>query len=372
MIWIPIAAAAFVLAFANGANDNSKGVATLIGSRLLSMKRAINFSAVATFAGSITAVFFASVLLSRFSGKGIVDDALVSAAIFPLSVGIAAAITVLSATRLGMPISTTHALVGAIVGVGIGADALHWSAVGSKFFLPLLLSPAIALLATVVIYTAFRFMRQRMNVNHQTCICINERVEPITLHNNGTATLRSSGVTLTVTDTDTCKQQYTGRIAGVGAQRVLDVLHIISAGALSFARGLNDTPKIAALMLVTGGVTGGVTGASVSLLTIGVGIALGGILAVRRVARTMSYQITEMNDGQAFSANLVSATLVTLATLKFQVPVSTTHTSCGSLFGIGMVNRKAHWAVIGRIVLAWITTLPVAGLLGWTAWQLLR
>lgn len=367
MTWITIAIVAFLLAFANGANDNAKGVATLIGSRLLSMKQAIGFAAVMTFLGSITAVFFASVLLSRFSGTGIVDDELVNVAMFPLSVGIAAAVTVFAATRIGMPISTTHALVGAIVGVGVGADALHWSAVGSKFFLPLLLSPAIALMLTVIVYSIFRFTRHRLGVDHQTCVCVDERVEPVTVHDDGSATMMSTGLALSVADMNTCKEQYAGNVVGISAQRILDSLHLLSAGALSFARGLNDTPKIAALMLVAGGV-----GADVSLLTVGIGIALGGVLAVKRVANTMSYQITDMNDGQAFSANFVSAILVTLATLKFHVPVSTTHTSCGSLFGIGMVNRKAHWAVIGRIVLAWITTLPVAGILGWAAWQLLH
>ena len=84
----------------------------------------------------------------------------------------------------------------------------------------------------------------------------------------------------------------------------------------------------------------------------------------------MSYRITEMNDGQGFTANIVTASLVIFAS-KMGVPVSTTHVSCGSLFGIGLVNRRADWGTIGKVLLAWVTTLPVGALIAGLCWRLL-
>jgi len=83
----------------------------------------------------------------------------------------------------------------------------------------------------------------------------------------------------------------------------------------------------------------------------------------RKVAETMSHQITSMNDGQALSANLVTSVIV-LGASRLGLPVSTTHVSCGALFGIGAVNKTAHWNSILKIFLSWVITLPVAALLG--------
>ena len=84
----------------------------------------------------------------------------------------------------------------------------------------------------------------------------------------------------------------------------------------------------------------------------------------------MSHGITPLNHGQGFSANLVSSVLVLLAS-RFGLPVSTTHVSCGSLFGIGMVTRQARWKTIGTVALAWVITLPVAAILAAVAAKML-
>lgn len=367
-ITLLIIIAAILLAFANGANDNSKGVATLVGSRTMDMKPAIIYASIATMLGSIAAIFLAGVLLKQFSGKGIVDKQLVISEFFPAAVGMAAAITVLLATFIGMPISTTHSLVGAIIGVGFAANELIWAKVLTKFFVPLLASPIIALVLAAIVYLFFRTMRRRLGVTHQTCVCIDQQYEPVSVTAEGAMVVQATGITVHEDQVEHCREQYGGHIASIEAQRVLNWSHITTAGLLSFARGLNDTPKIAAVMIAAGGLA---ATTSVSIVAVGVFIMIGGLIAVRRVARTMSYRITEMNDGQAFSANLVAATLVTLATVGFGVPVSTTHTSCGSLFGIGLINRQAHWKVIGQVVAAWVTTLPVAAMLGWLMWQVL-
>ncbi len=142
------------------------------------------------------------------------------------------------------------------------------------------------------------------------------------------------------------------------ARPVLDTLHFLSAGAVSFARGVNDTPKIAALLLV-----GEMIAPDAALVGVGVVMAAGGLISARRVAETMSQRVTEMNPGQGLAANFVTAGLV-IGASGLGLPVSTTHVSCGSLFGIGAVTRQAHWKTIGAILLAWVTTLPVAAALG--------
>ena len=98
-------------------------------------------------------------------------------------------------------------------------------------------------------------------------------------------------------------------------------------------------------------------------------MAIGGLLAARRVAVTMSDRIVEMNHGQGFTANLVTAFLVTVAS-RLGIPVSTTHVSCGSLFGLGAVTGTARWEMNLGITLAWVVTLPAAALRPW--WLLSR
>jgi len=359
--------AALLLAFANGANDNAKGVATLIGSSTRSLRASIYYAAGATFLGSVAAVFLAGGLVEKFSGKGLVDASVLATPAFLTSVAVAGALTVLLATRLGMPISTTHSLVGGICGAGFAADALFAGKIVTAFVVPLLVAPLLALVIAAPLYALFRAVRCRMGITSKTCVCIEKEYYPVTIASDGAVVMEATGLRVSDEhDAVQCRQRYAGAVAGVDAQRVLDGSHILSAGAVSFARGLNDTPKIAAVMIALGAAS---TGLGLSL--VGVAIAAGGLLAVRRVAQTMSYRITEMNDGQAFTANLVTAFCVLVAS-RFGVPVSTTHVSCGSLFGIGIVNRKAHVGMIGTIVAAWITTLPVAAVLAYVTFGLLR
>ena len=141
------------------------------------------------------------------------------------------------------------------------------------------------------------------------------------------------------------------------AQTALDGLHFLSAGAVGFARGLNDTPKIVALL--AGGAAVGIDNAG---FLVAIAMAVGGLLAARRVAETLSRKVTAMNDGQGFSGNLVTALLV-LAASRFGLPVSTTHVSVGALFGIGAATGAGHKRAIAGILAAWLVTLPVAAVL---------
>lgn len=374
MSWIMMLAAglAGALGFANGANDNAKGVATLIGGKVMGLKPAVVFAAITTAAGSVGAIWIGVALIEKFKGKGIVGESVLASPLFPLCVAFAAAATVLLATRIGMPISTTHAMVGSIIGIGIASDALSWWAVWDKFFYPLLASPPLAIGSAAALYLLLRAARRGLGVHEQACICVGETYQPVTRSADGTMVMASTGLAVSAAQREQCEQRYVGRCFGVDAQRLLDGLHVLSAGALSFARGLNDTPKIAAIVLAASIAIGTTPISSAGpLLLIGLAIAVGGLLAVRRVAQTVSYRITGMNDGQALSANLNAAALVIFAS-RLGLPVSTTHVTCGSLFGIGLVNKQARWPMIAKIVLAWITTLPVAAMLGGLAWLALK
>jgi len=378
--------AAFALAFANGANDNCKGVATLIGCGRLSPRVALIFAAALTFLGSIAALLLAGELVRTFSGEGVIASDVIFTAQFPLCIGIAASAAVLLATRLGIPVSTTHALIGSFVGVGLASEII-WTGIWKSFAYPLLAAPLLAAVITIPLYLTFRWTRRRLGVVRESCLCVQRaRCEPAidaSDSSDGRAVALKtldSPVRVTVGHFPDCRAGLHGTVIGLDAQRVLDGAHIFTAGAVSFARGLNDTPKIAAILLIAfagagAGMEAGVRSIPGSeklwpIIAVAIGMAAGGLLAAKRVAHTMSRRITDMNDGQAFTANLVTAGLVIFAS-TLGVPASTTHVSCGSLFGIGIANRTARWKMITTILLAWITTLPLAGLIGYLMWEMM-
>lgn len=295
------------VAFTNGANANFKGVASLYGSGTTSLKVALWWGTAMTFVGSLASAFLAAELLKAFGGKGIVGEKLAATPAFVTAVAIGGALTSFLATRLGFPVSTTHAMVGGLIGAGLaGSGTVDFGGLWWTFFFPLLVSPIVAAALGVAIYWPLRWLG----------------------------------------------------LAPEERTTTLDVLHFLSAGGASFARGLNDTPKIAALLLVAVGSEQIFWG----IAAIGVMIAIGGLVDADRVAETLGKKITEMNPGQGFAVSLATAALVTTATI-YQAPVSTTHVSVGSMVGIGSTTRQAHWPMIGEIGLAWISTVPCGALL---------
>ena len=352
------------LAYANGANDNFKGVATLFGSGTTNFRKALLWAAVTTFAGSVTAIFVANGLLDAFKGKGLVPAEVAASSQFGLSVALAAGITVMLASWLGFPVSTTHSLIGGLIGAGLLASktGIHGDKLVTNFLTPLLLSPFIAVLGAIAVYLIFRWLRRRLRIERETCLCVGNEIVASAPAPADVATLTAiaeqTKPTIRIDDGAVCREAYSGKVAGINAETLLDRAHFFSAGAVSFARGLNDAPKIAALMLV-----GGTISPWFALAAVAVVMMAGGILSVRKVAETMSLRVTKMNHGQGFAANLVTSFLVIIAS-KIGVPVSTTHVSCGSLFGIGVVTGQGRWKTIAGILAAWVITLPVAGLIG--------
>jgi PiT family inorganic phosphate transporter len=304
------------VAFTNGANANFKGVASLYGSGTTSMRTALYWGTGMTFAGSIVALFVSAGLLKAFSGRGLVPDSLVLSQTFVCSVALGAALTSFIATRFGFPVSTTHALLGALIGAGlVGAPSeVHYAALGPTFLYPLLASPFIAAILGAIVYRLLRVVK--LAPDYRT--------------------------------------------------PQLDICHFITAGAASFARGLNDTPKMVALLTIVPQLE-----IHWSFLLISVFIAIGGLLDADRVAETLGKKITDMSPGQGFAANLVTAALVTTASFNY-LPVSTTHVSVGSLLGMGASTQQAKWKKIVEIFLAWITTVPCGAILAAIAYLALR
>ncbi|MEH2110006.1 inorganic phosphate transporter [Nostoc sp.] len=318
MLLLSLFLATLFLAYSNGANDNFKGVATLFGSRTCSYQTAILWGTFTTFAGAVTATFLAGGLIKNFSGKGLLPDAIANAPEFHLAVAIATGLTVLIATLMGFPISTTHSLIGAIVGAGLVVFGLqvNFAALGTSFILPLLLSPIIAIPLGAGIYSLSGY------INSKWYLPVN--------------------------------------------QKMIDTCHFLSAGIVSFARGLNDTPKIVSLLLIIEyfSIQGG-------MITIAIAMALGGLLNSQKVAVTMSEKITSMNHTQGLSANIVTGILV-IAASRFGLPVSTTQVSVGSIFGVGLISKKPNIRVFYQILLSWILTLPTAAIISGITYRLLQ
>ncbi len=360
---------ALALAFANGANDNFKATATLYGSASLGYRQARWLATGAQIAGSMASIVWAEALLRAFSGKGLVPDHVVGDPVFLTAVGAGAAATVLVATRVGLPISTTHALVGGLAGAGLtlAPGQMSWAALGGSYFGPLLISPFLALACASVIYPVAHRTRRRLGIEADTCLCIGTARDRVLETTGGALVHERTGLELTVDEAENCRRFYSGDALGISVQSIVDRLHELSAFSLGFARGLNDTPKILAL-LVTAGWAG--LDARISLGVIAAAMALGGFLRARRVAETLAHGITSLSHGQGLLANTIASGLVISASLLGS-PVSTTHVSTGALFGIGIWNENTDWTRVTGIVAAWIGTLPMAALLAASAAHLL-
>jgi inorganic phosphate transporter, PiT family len=350
--------AVLLLGYSNGSNDNFKGTATLWGSGSLGYKPTLVLATACTFAGSVCSYFFAAELIKNFSGKGLVPDDIIHSVDFVLAVALAGGATVLLATRLGFPVSTTHSLVGALVGAGLVAvgTAVNFGKLGKTFFLPLLLSPVIAVVVGLLVYALLTRIRKAWGITEESCICIgNKWLSTAEIQATGLSV--PAGITATIAGEQNCRLQYRGKFFGISFQALVDKLHILSAGVLSFSRGLNDTPKIISLLLICNFFE-----LKVNVFILAVLIAAGGIINGKRIANTMSKKITTMNHGQGFAANLVTSVLLISAT-AMGLPAAITHISVGSIYGVSLVNKTANNKEISKIAMSWVLTLPIAGIL---------
>lgn len=308
-------AGAALLAFANGANDISKSIATLVGSGEAGYRKSVVVVSLAAGLGSALASAWAVKMTLLFGSGMLSPQARVNQA-FALAILAGAIGWLLISTRAGLPVSTTHAIVGSTVLTGLyafGFDNVLWASVLKKVALPLLLSPILAFgLSSLIFRFLFWLCRRKY--------CLN------------------------------CHWA-----------------HWMSAVSSGFARGLNDTPKIAALGLAFYYLSD--PAAQVSprwlFLVLAAANALGGIVMGFRVTETLAHKVTRMDHLEGFAANLATSAMVIATALK-GFPVSTTHVSGTAIMGLGFQKGlgAVNLRVAGEIVLAWFVTLPAAGLLG--------
>lgn len=352
MTWMILIAALFV-AFSNGANDNFKGFATVWGSDTLSYRSALVLATFATVAGSVVSLLLAETLLQQFSGKGLVPETVANTPLFILSVAMGAATTIFAATRLGFPVSTTHALIGGMIGAGLGLanGTIHFDKLAKSFVLPLIVSPVLAALLGIVIYRLIR-----LRPVEKDCACVTLPVEH-SMNAGAVAAYSAIHSPNIVIDKDQNCDIVNSPVR-ISISKNLDRLHVFSAMAICFARSVNDTPKLAALLIAAH-----LLAPATSIASIGIAMGFGGLLFSRRVAQTMSKGVTSLDHSQGLAANLITASLVLFAS-KLALPVSTTHVAIGSIAGVSV--QTLNWRILRSILLSWVATLPFAGIVGWS------
>lgn len=358
---LALIAMALFLAFNNGANDNFKGFATVWGADTLSYRQALVLATLATLAGSIASWLLADNLIQQFSGRGLVPNSIASTPTFILSVACGAAITVFLATRLGFPISTTHALIGGLIGAGLGQVGGHvdFNKLLQSFVVPLLLSPMLAAALGVFFY---KIVGSRRSKNDCACV-VNSLPIQLASGSAGSAAFVTTLPTLLISDTASCNTTPT--VARFSIPKFLEKIHVGSAVTICFARALNDTPKLAALLFAAQ-----FTHQKLPIFLVGILMACGGLIFAKKVAETMSKKVTRLDDAQGLTANLITASLVLLAS-KFGLPVSTTHVSVGAIAGVGASAGTLNWQALRSILLSWLATLPLALVIAWSVSKLL-
>jgi inorganic phosphate transporter, PiT family len=352
------------IAYFNGANDVSKGIATLVGSGLTNYRRAILWGTACTGLGALSGAVLANAMVQTF-GKGLLANGTVPTFAAVLATILGASAWVAIATRTGMPVSTTHAIVGSVVGVAALAYGLHgikWSALLGKIALPLLLSPILALALTLIAIRVIRSVKRRFSTEADcACATLELRAAPAAIAMDGSA---SAGLSLPSLGLKLAREEecVADRTAFLGIS--VHHLHWFTSGATSFARGMNDAPKMVAIVLAAAMLYGNhqIRPAAFALVTLG--MVAGSWLAGRRVTRVLAEKITPMDHWEGFLANAVTAALV-MPGAALGLPMSTTHVSSGSIIGIGLQNSaELNWRTVREMLLAWVVTLPLASMLG--------
>jgi len=352
----PLILAMAMLAFANGANDNSKGVAALVGYGVAKPRQALVWAAASTALGAMLSCWLGAALLKSFGGGLFNTESALPIGFFTAALGGALA-WLLIATAAGLPVSSTHALIGAMAGAGLpafGLAGLNWQFLAQKFVLPLAASP---LMSLVIVYVLARPLGSALGKLADRCACVSP--EPVLSIASGAAAMEAARVSVVVRERADCPSWWPS--ITLSAQSVSQALHWISSGLIGFARGWNDAPKIAALGIA------GLAGSQSTITAVGIvtiAMAIGGLLAGARVLETLAHKVTEMPLAESLSAGMTTATLVGMASWN-GLPVSTTHVSTGAILGAGLRRdpRGVRWGMVREIVLSWLVTLPASALL---------
>lgn len=357
-----------LLGFANGANDVSKAVASLAGAGVTSLRGAILWGSAWTAGGGIAGAYWGLALIKNLSTNVYADTAAIDLASLPvaISVGLAPIFWVGLATWRGWPVSTTHAVVGGLIGAGLaasGSEGIAWWAVGASIVLPLLASPLMSIALAYVARPAIGYAFGRLG-RYKLCLIPYPRL--------AVAGPASSCTPFAVPakSCTVCAEASPEASAHFGFRMSEDCLHWLTSGLLSFARGLNDAPKLIAVSLPIMAMGGGTANGWLFALT-GAAMALGGLIAGRKVTEVLGYRITRMDHHRGFAANLV-ATVLVLGASRMGLPVSTTHVAASAIIGVGVAAGPGlGMATVRSMLVAWLVTAPVSALFAAAAYGLL-
>ncbi len=399
MVYIGLAAVfGLFMAWGIGANDVANAMATSVGARALTIKQAILVAAVFEFLGAV----LAGGAVTSTIRKGIVDAGSLADSPELLVYGmlaalLAAAIWLLLASQRGWPVSTTHSIVGAIVGfaaVGIGIEAVKWAKVGT-IVMSWVISP---LTAGMIAYTIFKSV-QWLILEREDPLDRARRFVPLYIFLAGfTITLVTlfKGLKHVGLELSTGQSYAVAVIVGVmiallgrlfiarikidpdadkdfrfqTVERVFGILMVVTACSMAFAHGSNDVanaigPVAAVISVAQSGVIGQKSEVSIWILLLGGGgIVIGLATYGFRVMATVGKRITHLTPSRGFAAELAAATTIVVAS-GTGIPISTTHTLVGAVLGVGLARGIAaiNLSVVRSIFLSWVITIPAGAIL---------
>ena len=401
LILIIAAFAGFFMAFGIGANDVANAMGTSVGSKAITFKQAVIIAAIFEFLGA----YLAGGEVTSTIRKGIVDPNLYADnnnifIIGMLSALMAAGTWLYIASRKGWPVSTTHSIVGAIVGfvvISLGFEAVSWSKVGT-IASSWVISPITAgTMSFLIFLSAKKLILDRPNPE-QAAISLIPFYSFFVAVIIGLVTARKGlkHVGLPLSDSEVLMVTIgfgvivsiitaillnlnAKKIKEYGVESAFAILMIVTASAMAFAHGSNDVanaigPVSAIISVASEGSIG--SKASVNswvLLLGGIGIVFGLAMLGGKVIKTVGTKITTLTPSLGFSAEMAAASTVVAATyLGF--PISTTHTLVGAVIGVGLAKGVSHIDLnsIGRIVLSWLITIPIGASLTILFYVILR
>ena len=312
---------AFSFDYLNGLHDAANSIATVVATRLLSPVAAVAFAAFFNFAAYFLALQWPELhKVADTIGKGLIDKDLVTpAVVFGALVG--AMFWNVVTWLKGIPSSSSHALVGGIIGAGVahaGLTGVQWTGL-NKTLIAIVLSPTLGLLLTMLIMLLTSWL----------------------------------GV----------------RATAKGSERAFRGLHLVSAGAYSLGHGLNDAQKtigvITVLLYSTGYLHGKFAVPDWVSLGCYIAMGLGTLTGGWRIIETMGTRITKLSQHQGFSAS-TGGSVMLFAASYYGIPVSTTHTITGCVIGAGAARRASavRWGVAGNVMIAWLITIPASATVG--------
>jgi PiT family inorganic phosphate transporter len=307
--------------FLNGLHDAANSIATVVGTRLLSPVAAVGFAAFFNFGAYFLALQWPALhKVADTIGAGLIDKNLITpAVVFGALVG--AMFWNVVTWLKGIPSSSSHALVGGIVGAGVahaGFPSIQWIGL-NKTLIAIVLSPVLGLILTMLIMLLTSWLGVRASAR--------------------------------------------------GSERAFRGLHLVSSGTLSLSHGLNDAQKtmgvITVLLYSTGYLHGKFAVPNWVALSCYVAMGFGTLTGGWRVIETMGTRITKLSQHQGFSAS-AGGSIMLFAASWLGIPVSTTHTVTGCVIGAGAARRASavRWGVAGNVAVAWIITIPASAGVG--------